>query len=57
MTLEQAMIDYRKKFGKNYPLLRTSTASTERVIQDIQYCIQENRPAETHKNCPKDHLY
>ncbi len=57
MTLEQAMADYRKKFGKNYPLLRTSTVSTELVIQDIQYCIRENRPAESHKNWPKDRLY
>lgn len=40
---EKALNDYREKFGKNYPLVITSLASTEDVIADIEKCIRKGK--------------
>lgn len=39
------LAEYRKKFGKNYPLLITSTKTTQEHINDIQTAIQTNKKA------------
>lgn len=43
MSLDELLKAYRKKFGKNYPLVITEMGD---VKEDIKRCIETGKPAE-----------
>lgn len=43
MDLNEILDIYFSKFGEDYPIQRGDARTTEKIIRDVQACIDENR--------------
>lgn len=46
MTLDEAMDDYRRTFGENFPLMMFMGVDEEDIIEKIYECIDAGRQCE-----------